>query len=283
MLTIEEYIARRKKEDRLNEFDIDKRTENMKFCVDYVFEYFNNYLNITKAEERTVLHTERLEKFRQQFHAYDDEIQDWIVNVFDEHGKYIHRQVGNILRQDPFFFLYNKESEFRSLSYKCYSMLIKKMSFLEDATEMLYLFIKEYHRVESTKLSIDTALEIDDNLREWIEETYKKYNVNLLMFADEWIDYFSEHEEIWPSSHKKKSGREYIQYEYDYKRSSNLFNLDSLYRKMPKKSFVKGRKQELELLMMYYWLHSIVGDDEGYWDEYIEKVRSSNGVVQYEV
>lgn len=29
MLTIEEYIARRKKEDKLNEFDLDARTQNM--------------------------------------------------------------------------------------------------------------------------------------------------------------------------------------------------------------------------------------------------------------
>lgn len=40
MLTIEEYIARTKKEDKLNEFDLDARTQNMKICVDYVFEYF---------------------------------------------------------------------------------------------------------------------------------------------------------------------------------------------------------------------------------------------------
>jgi len=44
-----------KKEDKLNEFDIDARAQNLKNCVDYVFEYFNNYLNITEAEEQTVL------------------------------------------------------------------------------------------------------------------------------------------------------------------------------------------------------------------------------------
>jgi len=41
---------------------------------------------------------------------------------------------------------------------------------------------------------------------------------------------------------------------------------------MPKKSFTKGMKQEFEILMMYFWLHKIVGDDEGYWQEYLEKV-----------
>ena len=61
MLSIEEYIALRKKEDKLNEFDLDARTQNMKICVDYIFEYFNNYLNSTEAEEKTVHHSEKLE------------------------------------------------------------------------------------------------------------------------------------------------------------------------------------------------------------------------------
>ena len=41
MLTIEEYISKRKKEDNLNEFDIDKKVENIKICMDYIFEYYN--------------------------------------------------------------------------------------------------------------------------------------------------------------------------------------------------------------------------------------------------
>lgn len=36
MLTIEEYIEKRKQEDKLNEFDLDKRLENIKSCVDYI-------------------------------------------------------------------------------------------------------------------------------------------------------------------------------------------------------------------------------------------------------
>lgn len=49
MLRFEEYIARRKKEDQLNEFDVNARPENIKICVNYVFEYFNSYLSIAEA------------------------------------------------------------------------------------------------------------------------------------------------------------------------------------------------------------------------------------------
>ncbi|OZQ68431.1 hypothetical protein CA600_06360 [Paenibacillus sp. VTT E-133280] len=62
MLTIEENMARRKKEDQINEFSLKDRTANMKICVDYVFEYSNQYLDITKMDEQTVLNDERLFK-----------------------------------------------------------------------------------------------------------------------------------------------------------------------------------------------------------------------------
>ena len=77
---------------------------------------------------------------------------------------------------------------------------------------------------------------------------------------------------MWPASHRKKSQYSFRKYDYDYKQKSNLFNLNPLYRKMPKKSFIKGRKQELEILFMYYWLHDLEGDDDGYWQQYLETV-----------
>lgn len=64
MLKLEEYIARRKKEDSLNEFDADSIGENLRVCVNYVFEYFNNYLPMDKLEERTVCKSEKIEKLR---------------------------------------------------------------------------------------------------------------------------------------------------------------------------------------------------------------------------
>ena len=54
MLSIEEYIAKRKKEDKLNEFNLEKRIDNIKLCIDYVFEYFNAYLDITEVQHQTV-------------------------------------------------------------------------------------------------------------------------------------------------------------------------------------------------------------------------------------
>lgn len=271
MLTIEEYIARRKKEDKLNEFDIDARAQNMKICVDYVFEYFNNYLNITEAEEKTVLHNEKLEKYRKQLREYDPEVREWAVSIYNEYGKQIHRYIGNIMKENEFFFLYSTDSEFRNASYDCYSQLIKKFPFLKDQTEFLFLFIKDYHRVESEQRFNFGIPSITEEITDWIDKTWAKYQVNLLAFAYSWINSFYDNEDVWPSTHRKKSQYTWRKYDYDYKQKSNLFNLDSLYRKMPKKSFTKGKKQEFEILFMYYWLHDMEGDND-YWQEYLEMV-----------
>lgn len=271
MLTIEEYVARRKKEDRLNEFDINERMENMKTCVNYVFEYFNNYLNITEAEEKTVLKDEKVDKYRKQLKEYDQEVREWLVGIYAEYGKQMNRNIGNILKEDKFFFLYNSDKEFRNLSYDCYSKLIRKFSFLKGQTEMLFLFIKDYHRVMSQP---DNEFEddyISEEIQNWLEQTWAKYQVNIWAFVYHWGEYFYENEEIWPVSHRYKSNCGFRKYDYDIKQKSNLFNLDSLYRKMPKKPFTKSRKQEFEILIMHFWLHRLEGDDEGYWQEYLNK------------
>lgn len=271
MLSIEEYIARRKKEDNINEFDFDARTYNMKICVDYIFEYFNNYLNTTEAEEKTVLHSEKLEKYRKQLDDYEPEVRDWAVSIYNKYGKQIHRYVGNILKEDDLFFLYNTDNEFRRISYDCYTKLIRKLPCIKEQTEMLFLFIKEYHRVQSQKHFEFGTPTICENISDWLENTWTKHQVNLAAFAYNWINGFYDNEDMWPTSHRKKSQYSFRKYDYDYKQKSNLFNLDSLYRKIPKKSFIKGRKQELEILFMYYWLHDMQGDSD-YWNEYLEMV-----------
>lgn len=189
------------KRDNLNEFDIEARTQNMKICVDYVFEYFNNYLNITEAEEKTVLHDEKVEKYRKQLREYEPEVREWAVGIYNEYGKQIQRHIGNIVKEDEIFFLYNTDSEFRNVSYDCYSQLIKKLPFLKDQTEMLFLFIKEYHRIEREQRFNFGVPSISEEITDWVTKNWTRHQVNLLAFAYDWINSFFDNEDIWPSTH----------------------------------------------------------------------------------
>lgn len=279
MFTLEEYILKRKKEDGLNELDAEKRTENTRICVNYVFEYFNNYLETKAADKKTVLHEQKVDKYRHIIRDYDDDIQDWLLSLYSSYGKYMHRNLANYI-DDTYFLLYDIEAEFRALSYEIYPKVIKKFKFLNGQSENLCLFIKDKHRVNNLFSDYDNY-QVCESIDEWIKDTYQRHGVNLYNFCCEWVRYFYDNPDIWPVSYKKRSEYykdyhertdvryyKFMLWDYDYKQKSNLFNLNSLYRDMPKKTFIRGRKQEFEILLMYCWLHE-VHTDEDYWNTYL--------------
>lgn len=236
--------------------------------IDEVLHFFEDNGFLLKVSSESF---EAIDMQDKQLREYEPEVREWAVGIYNEYGKQMNRYIGNIMKENELFFLYDTDSEFRNASYDCYSRLIKKFSFLKDQTEMLFLFIKDYHRVESEQRFGFGVPSISEEITDWVDKTWAKHQVNLLAFAYDWINSFYENEDIWPSTHRKKSQYSWRKYDYDYKQKSNLFNLDSLYRKMPKKSFIKGRKQEIEILFMYYWIHDMEGDND-YWQEYLEIV-----------
>ena len=133
------------------------------------------------------------------------------------------------------------------------------------------MFVKNFHQISSSPTWQTDIPFISEDINNWIDDTWTKHQVKITAFAFNWVSYFYDHQEIWPSTHRKKSLETWRKYEYDYRQGSNLFNLNSLYVRMPKKSFTRGKKQEFEILMMYFWLHEFDGDDD-YWQEYLGKV-----------
>jgi hypothetical protein len=277
-MRLEEYIFKRKKEDGINEYDLDKRSENIRICVNYIFEYFNSYIDTRPVEEKTILHDKKIDYYRKSISNYDTEVKEWLVSMYSSCGKYMHRQLMNLIT-DIYFLLYNTEAEFRALSYDIYPKAVKKFKFLDGQSEMIYQFIKEAHRIQNDILNF-SDIYISENINEWIEETYKNYGVNIYNFCYEYVESYFESPEKWPIGHKKK-GPYYDQqsqytyklsscliWEYDVRQKSNLFGLDTLYKNMPKKDFIKGKKQEFEVVLMYCWLHFFSGDKDNYWDEY---------------
>lgn len=43
METLEEYLAKRKHKDHMDEFNLNKHSENMTLAIQYVMDYFNTY------------------------------------------------------------------------------------------------------------------------------------------------------------------------------------------------------------------------------------------------
>ena len=70
-MTVEQYILMRKKEDNLNEYDLSKRSENIRICVNYIFEYFDNYLENSPDSEKTFLEEKKQDKLRKAISGLD--------------------------------------------------------------------------------------------------------------------------------------------------------------------------------------------------------------------
>jgi hypothetical protein len=270
MQTLEEYIAKRKIEDGLNEFDTSQKMNNIRTCIDYIFEYFDQYLPIQGAEKRTVLENEKLLKYEKTLSEFSPDVRDWLVSIYDTYGKQLNRNISNFVDNDDIFPFMYEEAEFRSLSYDCYAALIKKCPFIKNQAEFLYKFIREYHIKECNAFAKNMP-EISDKITKWMKDTLVKYGVNIASACEGYVSYFWDNPDMWPARSKIKLEHPFAdrKYRYDHKRKTNVFNIDGFYNRFANKPFIKGKKKQLEILMMYYWLHSIEGDDDDYWNEYL--------------
>ena len=115
MLKMEEYILQRKQEDNLDEFNLDKKVENIKSCIDYIFEYYNNYLNEEDVSEKKIEEDEKIRKYRKQISQYNDEVADWLVKIYEkQNNQKLNNVIGVMLESDCMFYkgsLQNKKEE----------------------------------------------------------------------------------------------------------------------------------------------------------------------------
>lgn len=245
--------------------------DNLKKCSDYIFEYFCNYLDEKRNCDKISTNTSKLEKYRKNLSEYSPLIQEWLIDIYDKYNNQLNISLRHILDSNKFFLLYYTEHEFQEESEKCYLNLIQRYPYLNKYKESIYMFVKDHHRKESEPEC--NMPYICREIYEWITETKEKYKVNLEEFAYKYALIFYDEEESWPITHRIISQNRcfnYNQVEYDYKMENNLFNLDLLYPKISNKPFIKDKKKYLEILIMYYYLTDVEGDEE-YFKIYLKK------------
>ena len=278
-MTLEQYILMRKKEDSLNEYDLSKRSENIRICVNYVFEYFDNYLENSPDSEKTIQEEKKQDKFRQSLSKYSPAIQDWLIDYYSRTGKHVNRQIRNLI-DETYFLLYSTDAEFRSLSYSIYPKAIKRVKELDGDGEMIFNFIRDEQRVRNEFTIEHQNIHITDSIDQWVSNTYKKFGVNIIAFSFEWCSNFYNSPDLWEKPRKSRNHEfdslleskrvnlsDPVLWNYDCKRDGSRLGLEALYRNMPKKDFTKGKKQAFEAVLMYVWTHDIVGEEEA-WEEY---------------
>ncbi len=75
-MKIEEFIKLRKTQDKLDEFDVNKKMSNLHQCVDYVFEYFALYIDVDNLKRRKIERDEKIVKYQKRLSDYGLEVQN---------------------------------------------------------------------------------------------------------------------------------------------------------------------------------------------------------------
>lgn len=274
MITLDEFIKKRLKDDERDLLDLSKKEVNLQDCVNYVFEYFNTYINIDEKQSIQIENDEKLVKYSRQIEKYSSNVQSWLIEVYIQHNKRMNQQIPKLLKNIDTFLLTNSPESFRKYSYKCYSQLIKKYPFMENYIDQLNEFIVDEHRVQNNDYQLEKKeLCSNDKIDRFIEKTFEKYNVNLLIWAESYANSFFDYEHMWPAG--TYDVLEYGKCYNPMKAKNNKFNIDNIYSQLSSLPYVRGKKKILEILVMYYWQESIAPVDEKLYEDYMKQACDS--------
>lgn len=275
MITLDKFIEKRLKDDKKNLLDLDQKENNLQDCVNYIFEYFNTYINIDESRRLQIENDEKIEKYYWQIEKYSTEVQNWLIEVYSKYNKKINQQIPKLLKDIDVFLLTNSPESFRKYSYKCYSQLIKKYPFMENYTEQLYEFILDEHRILSNnyQLNQENETSFNEKIDKYVISTADKYKVNLFAWAEVYSDNFFGYEHVWPvgTCDIEKYGKSYN----PMKAKKNKFNIDNIYSQISTLPYIKGRKKILEILVMYYWQKSISPVSDELYEDYMKQACDS--------
>lgn len=274
MITLDEFIKKRMKDDKKDLLDLRKKEVNLQDCVNYVFEYFNTYINIDEKQSKQIENDEKLVKYSRQIEKYSSNVQNWLIEVYIQHNKRMNQQIPKLLKNIDVFLLTNSPEHFRKYSYKCYSQLVKKYPFMENYIDQLNDFIVDEHRVQNNDYQLEKKdICFNDKIDRFIEKTFEKYNVNLLIWADNYANNFFDYEHMWPAG--TYDVLEYGKCYNPMKAKKNKFNIDNIYSQLSSLSYIRGKKKILEILVMYYWQESIAPVDEKLYEDYMKQACDS--------
>ena len=280
-LTLEEYIQKKKTEDRINEFALSQLIENEKRCSNYVVEYFNEYIpNYSALPKKNFVSSEKCKKYKRSLvEKYSKSIIIWLLDFYINYGEQLDTYIENIVFGFDFI-VFDTAEEFEVATNYVYQSLIKKYQDVCFDIKMVEKFIKEYYDyVNTLKHNI---YYISDGIDKWLDDIFEKYGVNLYCFCLEWVNHFCASPEIWVKNNKKeasanssycKNDMSAYYWEYDYKHSKDLLCISSAYEYIKDKEYVKNDPNSLkriEIIMMFIYL-KVLNKDSFYWNEYLSQ------------
>ncbi|MEW8994385.1 hypothetical protein [Clostridium sp.] len=274
MLSLIEYISKRKNEDKIDEFDFKKHSENMASVIKYVTDYFNNYLNLEDYDYEQMKIQETINKFKGKVMKTFPLTGDYVISYYLNKKKRLDKYVGKAFEEVKDSELFYEKQDFEMIA----KYVIEKkldVSFEQELFNTLVILAQEYREANKESPAISEMRELDNELVAWVKAVFRNYNVNLLSYASEVS--FHYYETYIDTEYDRSTETFYRINRYDYRYQENPFNINDIYLRNEHREFIKGRKGELEMLIMYFWLDDEVKDMD-YWPEYVQLCISTNRV-----
>ncbi|MGY5239183.1 hypothetical protein [Clostridium tertium] len=274
MLKLEEYIFKRKREDKLDEFDFKKHSENMANIIKYVTDYFNNYLNLEDYDYEKIKTQQAVDKFKNDIEKRYPETNEYIISYYLDNKKRLDKYVAKAFEEMKDSELFYKEEDFKKVAeYVIEKKLYVTMN--ETLSNKLTIMAQEYKQNESEAPSISEMKELDNSVVDWVKSVFRKYNVNLLNYASAVAYHYYETYVV--TEYNRDTNTFYHINKYDYRYQENPFDINDIYARNEHREFIKEHRGELEMLIMYCWLNDEIKDLD-YWPEYVQLCIDSNRV-----
>lgn len=266
MLTIDEYIAKMKKADKMDEFDFLKQSENMAAVMKYVMSYFNEYLTMETCDAEIIKQKHSMDKLGEEIQNRYPESKDFILNFYIQYKIRIHKEIEKGIENIPYFSFFYCEEDFSSAARSFCSSYKFKGANMEEYEREITTLIAEIKQYNTEELNLSEMIHLDNNIRQWVKETYRQYGVNLFTFAYDLADTY--HERYVKHERERFRERPYYVNNYNHRYNNNPFDIDRIYEDNKQRPFLANKRGELEMLVMHEWLFTMVYDDD-YWPEYV--------------
>lgn len=266
MLTIEDYIASRKKKDKLDEFDFQKHSENMGTVIQYVMDYFNQYLNLEDYSYEQVKMQQAVDRFKEGIIESFPTMYEFIISYYWENKKRIDKLMFKASEEiEDVELFYLPEDDRKIAEHVCKKKL--NVAPTEELLNNIADMAKEYRETQTEEPYMSDMKELDNAISDWIIEVFRKYKVDLLEYArDISYKFYKKYVDV---EYDRQTETFYHINKYDYRYQDNPFNINDIYNRNRHREFIEGHKGELEMLIMYYWLFEDVHDQD-YWPEYVK-------------
>ena len=266
MLTIDEYIAKMKRAEKLDEFDFTKNTENMTAVVKYVMSYFNEYLCMETCDAEVIKLKHITEKLEEEIGKKYPQSKDFVLNFYLQYRIRIHKELDKRIQNELYFPFYYTEQDFSSLAedfcnkYKIIDTDMNK--YRKD----IAILISEIKKCNTDVPHVSEMIRLDNRIVSWVRETYREYGVNLYAFA---YDLSNSYYERYVKYKRGDYGRQIFQVNnYNHRYNANPFEIDRIYEDNKHRPFLENKCGELEMIVMHEWLFNCIYDDD-YWSEYV--------------